>query len=414
MGGLARRGGSMQDRFGRELLDRFRASPAVTESWYSAERFAIGYRRAGVGVASWAYLGNLYSECSCLAGAHRDARLSWYVSAMTEPATVPTDWASAAPLVRPMLSGSAFGRAVPGVAVRPEADLVRRPALPYLDELVVVDLPTTIGYATSDLAASWQVPVDMIFATARANLAADVRRTDSVPFTTREPTMLRFVDDGDDYWVSRLMVHGWLAGLGDRVGGRPVAFAPDRDSLVVVRDGPQLPGILDIVAAEYREAVRPVSPMAYTVDSEGRLVPYRARPEDPAAAGIQRAERLLAGASYDMQADLLRDRWEPARTGRLTVASYLMADLGGRSPASVSTWLEDSATLLPQTDRVAMVSRDRQESWLVSWPDLIGAMAPHQVPGMVPPRYRVGRWPRGEQRRALLHPATHRRDGADG
>ena len=61
MGGLARRGESMQDRFGRELLERFRAAPAVAESWYSAERFAIGYRRSGCVTTSWAHRGNLYA-----------------------------------------------------------------------------------------------------------------------------------------------------------------------------------------------------------------------------------------------------------------------------------------------------------------------------------------------------------------
>ncbi|MGA8115965.1 MAG: hypothetical protein WCA46_20090 [Actinocatenispora sp.] len=414
MGGLARRGGSMQDRFGRELLDRFRASPAVAESWYSAQRFAIGYRRSVSDPASWAYLGNLYAECACLAGARRAERLSWYVATMTEPATMPADWATAAPLLRPVLAGSAFGRPVLGAAADGRAELVRRAALPMLDELVVVDLPSTIGYVTAELVADWQVPVSQVFATARANLAADVRRTHNGPVSTREPRMLRFVDDGEAYWVSRLLTEGWLAGLSELVGGRPVAFAPDRDCLVVVRDGTQLPGIFEIAAAEYQEAVRPVSPMAYTVDNAGRIVPYHAPPGHPAHLAATRAERLLAGTAYDAQAELLRDAWEPARAGRLTVASYLVAEPEGQSSVSVSTWLEDAATLLPVTDRVAMVSRDRRQSWLVRWEALVAALEPQPVPGLVPSRYQVGRWPRGEQRRVMLAAATHRRDGADG
>jgi hypothetical protein len=415
MGGLARRGGSMQDRFGRELLDRFRASPAIAESWYSAERFAIGYRRTLDGPVCWAYLGTLYAACAGLAGERRDLRLDRYVTAMIDPATVPRGWEAAAPLLRPVLCGASFGRSVPGQPVPPEMHLLRRPALPFLDELVVVDLPTTRGYVTADLAACWGVPQERIFAAARRNLAGDRRSGADVPATTGEPKMLRFVDDGDAYWVSRLLLDGWLAGLGELVGGRPVAFAPDRDSLLVVRDGVQLGGIFDIVAAECREAARPVSPMAYTVDDRGAVVPFQAGPGHPLRHAVARAQRSLAGGEYDAQAESLRERWEPAVAGHVAVASYLLAEHGAAPPVSVATWVEDVATLLPVTDQVALVGRDRRESWLIDWDVLVGTLGLRAVPALRPTRYRVGRWPRGEQRRQLLLHATHRRDaGTDG
>jgi hypothetical protein len=413
MGGLARRGESMQDRFGRELLERFRAAPAVADSWYSAERFAIGYRRSGGAATCWAYLGNLYSECASLAGEPRDERLARYVAAMAEPACVPSDWARAAPLLRPLLCGVSFGRRAPGGPARwsgppNEADLVRRVALPMLDELVVVDLPSSVGYVTAALVADWGVPADEVFATARRNLAADHRCT-GVP---AEPTtLLRFVDDGDVYWVPRLLQDGWLARLaGDRLGGaRPVAFAPDRDSLLVAPEGPTLAGIFDVVAAEYAEATHPVSPMGYTLDDSGALVPFTVPADHPLYPAVRRAERLLAGREYDEQAELLR-----AGQSAVAVASYLLADTPDGTAVSVSTWAEDAPTLLPYTDQVALVSRDRSQSWLVGWDALVSSVPHIPVRGLAPARLRVSRWPTGEQRHHLMSASLHRRYGADG
>lgn len=424
MGGLARRGESMQDRFGRELLERFRAAPAVAESWYSADRFAIGYRRSGGSSTCWAYLGNLYAECACLAGEPRDERLARYVAAMAEPACVPSDWPVAAPLLRPLLCGVSFGRGVPGGAMRLEADLVRRPALPMLDELVVVDLPSSVGYVTAALAAEWGVSADEVFATARHNLAADHRRTGGPAAATApaepavppesamppEPArLLRFVDDGNAYWVPRLLLDGWLAGLADRLGGPPVAFAPDRDSLLVAPEGPTLAGIFDVVAAEYAAATHPVSPMGYTLDGSGSLVPFTVPADHPLYPAVHRAERQLAGREYDEQAELLR-----AAQPTVAVASYLLSEPADGAVVSLSTWAEDASTLLPVTDQVAMVSRDRSQSWLVDWDTLVSAVPHIAVRGMAPPRLRVSRWPTGEQRNRLMSAAVHRRNGADG
>lgn len=410
-GGLARRGGSMQDRFGAELLDRFRASGGVADSWYSAERFAIGYRRSAGGAVSWAFLGTLYAECAGLAGDRRDALLARYVARMTEPVTVPTRWAEAAPLLRPLLYGTAQGRWVPGAPRRPEAELLRRPALPLLDEVVVVDLPTTIGYVSTDLVASWGVSASEVFATAAANLAG-VPGDQAAGRPSGAPALLRFVDNGSSYWVSRLLLDGWLAGFEARLGARPVAFAPDRDCLLVVADGPRLADVFDLVAAEFRGASRPLSPAGYTVDDIGRVVPYRPPLGHPAHHAAMRADRWLAAEAYDVQADLLRAHWPVAQ--QVSVASYLLAEPVDGAAPSVSTWRQDVATLLPETDQVALVGADRRQSWLVRWSELVRVVAPLRVPGLAPPRYRVQQWPRGEQLRVLLAGAAHQTDGAHG
>lgn len=427
----------MQDRFARDVLDRFRATQGVVESWYAPERFAIGYRRAAGDTPGWAHLGNLFAECAEVGDAERDTRIAWYVDAVVDPAEIPADWAAARPLLRPVLAGVTFGRQPDGGSA-----LLRRPALPQLDELVVVDLPTKVGYVSAATAADWGVSAADVFAAARANLPPDPPAANG-PATgpaggpaTRpgvpgqaaagpgrpgsaggegDGGVLRFVDGGDAYWVPRLLLDGWLAGLAGAVGGRPVAFAPARDTLLVVADSPALPSLMEIVEAEYREAVRPVSPMAYTVDGQGRLVPYPAPVGDPMHRAVLRAERVLAGAEYDGQADALRDSATLAGLpGGPFVASYLMGDRDDGTPFSLCTWGEDLSTLLPATDRVCLVDASCRRSWLVDWADLAEVTGLTPVPGLVPERFQVDRWPAPPARTALFGKAEYREGGADG
>lgn len=390
----------MQDRFAHDVLDRFRATRGIVESWYAPERFAIGYRRTAGDQPGWAHLGNLFAECADVGDDERDTRIAWYVDAVIDPAEIPADWARAGPLLRPVLAGVTFGRSADGGSA-----LLRRSALRCLDELVVVDLPTKVGYVSAGQAADWGVPVADVFAAARANLRPEL--PDGAGEGTPGP--LRFVDGGDAYWVPRLLLDGWLAGLAGAVGGRPVAFAPARDTLLVVADSPGLPSLMEIVEAEYREAVRPVSPVPYTVDDRGRTVPYPAPPGHPMHRAVRRAERVLAGAQYDGQAEALRDALPAA-----VVASYLMAERDDGAPFSLCTWGEDLTTLLPATDRVCLVDRSSRQSWLVTWSDLATTVDLTPIPGLVPPRYRVDRWPAPPARTALFAKAEHRAGGADG
>lgn len=407
MSALGRRGASGQERFAGEVLDRFRASPAISDSWYVPERFAIGYHRGGPDRSGWAYLGTLYAECAQAGEAEREERIARYVEAFTEPVRLPDGWDRARPLLRPVLRGVTTGRA--GGSDR--TDLVRRPVLPFLDELVVIDMPSAMGYLRTGMLADWGIGVDEVFAAARENL---VDGADDAPVLGERPAMLRYLDGGDAYWSSHLLLDGWLAGRGKAVGGRPVAFVPDRDSLQVVSDEPALLAeLLPLVEAEYREAARPVSPMMYTVDDAGAVVPYPAPPGHPLHDAVTRAELVLAGGEYDIAADALRA--EHPRIGRTeaTVASYLIADSGDGRPESVATWSGGRPTLLPEVDRVAVVGSWSRFCYLIRFTDLVDIMELAPVPGLHPARYLVDGWPDRSRRRRLFAVAE-RRPVADG
>jgi hypothetical protein len=273
-------------------------------------------------------------------------------------------------------------------------------------EAVVVDEPTSMAYVTAPRLADWGVTADEVFATARANLAERTPRPDEPP--SEGAAMLRFVDSGDAYFTSMLLVDGFLAGLASRVGGRPVAFVPDRDTLIVVADEPELLiSIYGMVEEQYRKAPRSVSPVGYTVDDRGRVAPYRAAGQSRLADVVHQAEVVLAAAEYAAQKQSLDAVHE--RDGiDIFVGSLLVVERPDKPLVSVAVWAEDADLdgLLPRADYVAFTPAERIDGFMpVTVPfDVVereAALIPE--PDYDPPRYRVNRWP-DERIMARLRP----------
>jgi hypothetical protein len=247
----------------------------------------------------------------------------------------------------------------------------------------VVDQPTSMAYVNDANRAAWGVAVEEIFAAARANLPDWSVEAEAA---MDGPVMLQFVDDGDAYWVSRLLVDGWLASLADQVGGRPVAFAPDVATLVVVGDDPdRLAAVFEQVRDEFVDAPRALSPMAYTVDADGRVVPYVAPAGHPLAASVDRAERVLAAYEYAAQQVLLR-------AGGETVAEYDVYATAEGGTFTVTTWRQGVPTLLPRTDYVGFAPSGTTP-FFVPWSAVMEADVLMETLEHRPVRYRTPAWP---------------------
>lgn len=270
---------------------------------------------------------------------------------------------------------------------------LRRPAVPYLAEMVVVDQPTSMVYVGGPQLAEWGVDAEAVFAAARENLVARVPR----PPTERAdgPVMLRFVEDGDAYWSSCLLLDGWLDGLAERVGGPPVAFVPDRETLLVVADEPMvIEKLFDMVESDYLAAPRAVSPVPYVSDANGRTVPYDAPPGHPLHHGVRRAERVLAAQEYAQQRAVLAGRHGGAELAELTLASR-----PDGSTYTSTTWTAGGPGLLPAADFVGFDTLD--EFFFVPWPEVVEHVPMSPVEGLEPARYRVDGWPDGGALAAL-------------
>ncbi|MBT8227615.1 MAG: hypothetical protein HKP61_10535 [Dactylosporangium sp.] len=331
-----------EDRFARQVLGRLRAA-GIRNGIYHREQFAIEYRTLPDHDPTWMYLGNLFAECRRDPGTRLD-RIERFVATVVSPPSMPETWEEARDLLRPVLRGASFGRGGP----TSRRTVLRRPALPYLDELVVVDQPTSMGYVAEGM---WQVPSEQIFATARANLD----RGDSPP---RRSTpgggsgTLTFFDSNDAYVVSRLLLDGWLAGLAEEVGGRPVAFAPDPTSLIVAADDVvTLARLFEAAEEAYVQAPRPLSPVGYTVNDRGHIVPYTVPRDHPLAGVVTRASRALASVEYETQRVVLQPGTE---TSQYAVASCLLIQRPDRTAFTIARWSGQQPMLLPVVDYIAL------------------------------------------------------------
>jgi hypothetical protein len=361
------------DVFAREVVAALRAAGAA-RARYHRDRFAIEYLAEGRREGAWIYLANVYAEC-VRDPEYRRARIEQFVAAFLQVEHVPVDWSQARGMLRPVLRGATFARG-PAAAVP-----LRRPALPYLDELVVVDKPRSMEYVTDHTCQTWGVAAEAVFAAARANLAERAELPDAE--LPEGPVMIRFIDDGDAYWVSHLLLDGWLAALGERVGGRPVAFAPDPASLIVVDDDPdRLASVYELAADEFGDSPRPLSPVGYTVEASGGLVPYRPPAEHALRRVVERAERVLARYEYGGQRAALTEDGvtEP-------VADYELYRRADGSAFSVTAWAPGA--LLPRADYVAFPGEGRQR-FFVPWRVVAEADVFAEAFEYRPARYRAG------------------------
>ncbi len=271
---------------------------------------------------------------------------------------VPPAWDDAAPLLRPVLRGAA-----PGAPLH-------RPVLPFLSEFVVVDQPDTMTYVTEAQVTAWKTPAEEVFATARANLTGA-----TLHGVADGPVVVRFVDDGNAYWTSHLLLRGWLARLSGQVGGVPVAFAPERGTLLVTADdSPLLAALFAEAETVFVTSPHPLSPMAYRSDADGCTVPYSAPQGHPVHQAVRRAERLLAMREYHQQ---------PPDPDLPSAELHL---LGSASEGwhTRAVWPESAPILLPEADEVQVGDRT------LPWP----ALAPHLTPTThTPIRWLATSWP---------------------
>jgi len=297
-------------------------------------------------------------------------------------------WQQVKPQLRPVLRTVTTGIGLAG-AKRP----LRGPAVPHLAEMVVVDQPTSMVYVGGHHLARWGVSASDVFTVARANLAARVPYPDGE--RPDRPVMLRFMEDGDSYWSSCLLLDGWLARLEDRVGGRPVAFVPDRETLIVVADEPQvIEKLFDMIEADYLAAARAISPVPYVSDVNGRTVPYDAPPGHPLHHPVRRAERVLAVQEYAQQRAVLAG----AHGGTGLVELTLVTRLDGTA-YTTTAWPQYGAALLPWADFVGFHGPD--ELFFVPWPEVVEHAPLWPVAELEPARYPVDGWPDGPALDAL-------------
>ncbi|GIH01990.1 hypothetical protein Rhe02_00570 [Rhizocola hellebori] len=389
MGLFDRLKGDPRRRFAKQVL-RFVLRAGVARAWIDEEKFAIGYERSLGDAPAWLFLNNSYQECQGESDAFIEHRISTLVDVVLNQPPLPETWDSVRDVLRPVLRGATFGMGAPSADAK---KLLARPALPYLREHVVIDTPTAMAYVMEDSVAKWRVTADQVFAAAHENLHARANlgmEPDGDDDEGRR--VLRFIDSGDAYFASMILLEGWLAGLAPRVGGRPIAFVPDNNTLIVTCDDPAgMAALLELVEGEYNEAARSISPVAYTVDGSAAVIPYPASATHPAHHHVHRSTIILAANEYGAQ-----KHWTEKAHQREGIDVYVAEFTVGQRPDeslfSYTVWAAPVDTLLPQADYVAFADTDQEAFW-VPWKVLTEFVGLIPVEDMNPTRFRVRQWP---------------------
>ncbi|MFC4124980.1 hypothetical protein [Nocardia rhizosphaerae] len=372
-----------REQFAHTVLARVRES-GIGDAQYSPEEFSV---RLGDGRVI--FLGNIFHDCEHLGPDETAERVDAFVTAVTGPDEVPEDWESVRPMLRAVLRPVTLGQD----GQRP----LHRAAFPFIDEVVVVDLPRTRSFVSVDAPAEWGVGADEVFAAARANLAALAK-----PGAPENLAVVRFIDTGDAYSASWLLVPGWLAGY---AGGefRPVAFIAENDSLLVVPDDPELlPGVFEMVERQYRDAARPVSPQGYTVNADGAVVPFDEAGEHPSLPLALRARAGLATTEYSIQTEYLNNTFETyLELPELDIAPAYAASVNYEESTDGAftsvVWGEGVEYLLPETDVVRFLRRDDSGDvellCTVPFPTVVEILGLTPLPTIEPTRFEARDWP---------------------
>jgi hypothetical protein len=371
-----------RERFAAQALTVVRGYPGVRRAWLDEREFAVRYELGGSGEAAWLHLTTIFSELERAGWYARRRRIEAVLTAVASATFLP-DWPDVAPLLRPVLRGDAFGLQPP----YERRARLHRPALPYLSEYVVVDQPSSMAYLTPDRVARWGIDPSEVFAAARRNLGRLARQYDPPP----RRGQLHLTGDDDCYFPSWLLAPGYLAEQADRLGSRPVAFVPDTSTLLIVPDRPGLVAqALGLVQRRYLSASRALSPVAYTVNDSGAVVPYRAAEPGVLADRQHFAEIRLAADQYAAQRRALRAMLQRDATDAadLHVGTLSLARRADGSAYSTTLWPVSRTTLLPEADFVALATVEGPTT-LVPWPIVRLELGPAREPGLVPPRYRM-------------------------
>lgn len=392
MGLLDRFKGSAQDRFVAEVLDVLLRVDGVIEAAYVPDGFRIDYRKAGAEPGSapvMMFLANVFAECQGVSTQERGDRIAKLVSIAALPEVGET-WEDTKPLLRPVIRSAAFGLSPEAVKVP-----LRRPAMPYLAELVVIDMPTAMRYVTPSDLEKWGVTAEEAFAAAQENLAPSAFRLPEGGKVPEQPVAVRLADaDGDAYFASMPLLPGWLESMRPVAGGQPIALVSDPSGLLLV-GAPEPPKsigpLVKLALEEYRSAVRSISPVPYTVDTTGSVVPLEVPRDDPAWPLLHEAEATLAYDVYAQQTATLRQQCELTAVETYVAALMRLKSNKDDSIFTVATWADVIESLLPYADYIGLGPVG--DVFLLPFEAAIEELGLTPEPDLYPARYRVHAWP---------------------
>jgi hypothetical protein len=201
-----------RELFAAEVQAFLRSMPKVTAVKRASDAFAFDLTTPGG--KRRMYLDNLFAESREMSPEQRREKIAFFFLMLRDDEQNDT-WEAARETFVPVLRGATFG--IDGWMRDPRSAIVRRSFLPFIDEIVAMDRPTSMSFVGRGTVDRWEVGDDSVFeaAAARAPLLANP----SLALYDETHGPLWIVTSNDSYESSRLVVPGWLASFRGRVEG---------------------------------------------------------------------------------------------------------------------------------------------------------------------------------------------------
>ncbi|MVU82981.1 hypothetical protein GPX89_37805 [Nocardia sp. ET3-3] len=380
-----------QEQFGEQALAMVRAQNGVAEAAFDADAFKIRYTMQN---GEWGEINLTTVFRRTRSVTPREANRMLFTFVMDSPGLSerenPEGWEAAAPLLRPIIrQATDLDARTQGLRIGDHT--LWRPVLPCLIETVVLDQPTSMQRVHPSQLAEWGVDAETVFATARANLTGAALDTVARYEPGSKGGLLHIPDTSGDLYAGALpLVDGWLEGIGRKAGARPIVFVAQNTGVLVGAEysAQHVLHLVNSARELFDNAVREVSPVPYTLDEAGRLVPYRVSREHLAWKEIRSAEATLAANVYGAQYKHLRADLDAGRTEDFAakVMHFRMKD---GTESTMAAWTDTVPTLLPRTHNVSLTDLNTGETIAVPWDSLAAEVDLSPVEGIYPDRYRV-------------------------
>jgi hypothetical protein len=337
-------------------------------------------------------LGNMYGNYRRLSRARRPEFLRTCVRmAMARHRELPDDFEAASHDLRPRIWPRAVLeqerlRGLVGDAGARLADMPNEPIGEHLLACLAFDWPESVQSVTSDNLAGWGVTVYEAMEVARRNLE------EATSVYSRIGENLYCFTSGDSYDASRLTLVDRIQDL--ELAGKPVAMAPTRDQLYITGSDDEL-GLKLMAELASRNLGGPYTLSGMPLILNDREWEDWMPPADhPSYRSFQKMAIGWLGGLYAEQKQLL-EATHQKRGVDLFVASYSGVEKPDGDVVSYCVWGEGVDSLLPVTQKVAIMKQGHQgPAALGDWRRLIEVAGELMEPtDHYPTRFRVRRLP---------------------
>jgi hypothetical protein len=378
------------EKFANQFAKELRRQGETGKVAINLEKFQITLERDRV-----ISLGNLHAEHCTLPRSARRAHLQRLVGVFTDKKESPDDFAEARPNIRPKI----FPRATietlklqARLSGKPAIDLPVYPLGEHLYSSLVYDLPTAMRSINGDELEKWGVTYYEAMEAALENLDKS-----TIAWAKIGDVFCSAVS-GDNYDSARILLIERIRS--EPFKGDPVAMVPQRDALYVTgtEEEAGLGIMLKMAQDVFTNQPRPLSPVPLRL-VDGEWEDWSLPKSHPHFAAFEHLRQTFFAQLYHEQKQLLEAIHEKEHIDVFVASFSGFQNQDTGEVRSYCTWIEDLPSLLPETQFIAIVSKEgkpvasgRVEDVRKIVGDLLS-----ESPDYYPLRYSVNGFPTAEQ-----------------